>query len=178
MSKILDERELCDLECIVTGVFAPLTSYMTKAQYQECLTDMSVDSQIFPIPIVLSVTEDVAIGTVLELKNVTGVIHAKLTVQECWVPDLTTECNAVFGCFDDNHPYIKYILSKPTSKSNILYILLYTSILCTNGGCSKREQRERDALAIKEADMKKLAQDIASSRGDKVVLDASVPRVI
>jgi sulfate adenylyltransferase len=127
MSKILDERELCDLECIVTGVFSPLTSYMTKAQYQECLLDMSIDSQVLPIPIVLSATEDVAVGTVLELKNATGVIHAKLTVQECWVPDLAAECKAVFGCFDDNHPYIKYLLTKP----NLHYVSGSLTVLNT-----------------------------------------------
>lgn len=127
MYKVLDERELCDLECIVTGVFAPLTSYMTKGQYQECLADMSIDSHVLPIPIVLSVAEDVAIGTVLELKNATGIIHAKLTVQECWVPDLAAECMAVFYCFDDNHPYIKYLLSKP----NIHYVSGSLTVLNT-----------------------------------------------
>jgi len=33
MDKVLDERELCDLECITNGAFAPLTNYMTQEQY-------------------------------------------------------------------------------------------------------------------------------------------------
>ena len=112
MDRILDERELCDLECLSTGIFAPLTSYMNRTQYQECLDTMTVDSNIFPMPIVLSVSSPVPAGTVLQLKNATGIIHATLTVEECWVPDLEAECVAVFGCFDDNHPYIKYMLTK------------------------------------------------------------------
>jgi len=113
MNKLLDERELCDLECLVTGVFAPLTSYMNQLQYEECLEKMSVDSNIFPIPIILSVDGPAPIGAVIELKNGTGVIHATLLVKECWIPDLEKECVSVFGCFDDNHPYIKYLCGKP-----------------------------------------------------------------
>jgi sulfate adenylyltransferase len=74
---------------------------------------MFVDSHIFPIPIVLSSRGPVAVGTVLTLKHPTGVIHGLLEVTECWAPDLEAECCAVFGCFDDNHPYIKYLCGKP-----------------------------------------------------------------
>jgi sulfate adenylyltransferase len=112
MDRILDERELCDLECLSNGAFHPLASYMTSSQYKECLENMTVDSQIFPMPIVLSMASSVDSGTVLSLKQGTGLIHAKLEVVECWSPDLEAECLAVFGCFDDNHPYIKYMLSK------------------------------------------------------------------
>lgn len=118
MDKILDERELCDLECLATGAFSPLTSYMTKSQVQECLETLSVDSNIFPIPIVLSFPGEVPVGTVLNLKQTTGLIHARLEVSECWVPDLEAECNAVFGCFDDNHPYIQYL----KGKQNLHYV--------------------------------------------------------
>ena len=118
MDRILDERELCDLECLATGVFAPLTSYMTRSQVKECLDNMTVDSNIFPIPIVLSTVGPVSSGTLLQLKNSTGVIHATLMVQECWTPDLEAECVAVFGCYDDNHPYIKYL----AGKQNLHYV--------------------------------------------------------
>lgn len=118
MDRLLDERELCDLECLTTGIFSPLTSYMSQSQYQECLTNMTVDSKIFPIPIVLSASSPIPLGSVLQLKNVTGIIHATLSVEECWVPDLEAECTIVFGCFDDNHPYIKYLLTK----TNLHYV--------------------------------------------------------
>jgi len=112
MNKVLDERELCDLECLSLGAFAPLNTYMTAAQYNSCLNNMRIDSSVFSIPITCSVGTEVAVGTVLILKSVTGVIHAELTVSECWPIDLERECVAVFGCFDKNHPYIQYMLSK------------------------------------------------------------------
>jgi len=113
MDKILDERELCDLECITNGAFAPLTNYMTQEQYSSCLSSMMIDvDQVFSIPIVCSMKTSVDLGTVLTLKNSTGVIHARLTVQECWSPDLVNECSQVFGCYDENHPYIKYLVNK------------------------------------------------------------------
>lgn len=112
MNKFLDERELCDLECLAIGAFHPLTSYMTKAHYEECLKSMTIDANVFPIPIVLSTESFVEAGTFLQLKNSTGLIHANLRVNECWKPDLVNECISVFGCYDENHPYIQYLLKK------------------------------------------------------------------
>ena len=116
MELILDERELCDLECLLNGSFSPLNSYMTKAQYELCLSSMTLDgSEVFPIPITLGNTTAVELGTVLTLKSKTGLTFATLTVKECWAPNLESEWEAVFGSTDDNHPYIKYMKGKFTS---------------------------------------------------------------
>ena len=113
MERILDERELCDLECLSVGAFQPLTSYMTHKQYTDCLDTMIInDNDVFPMPIVLSMPDHVDLGTILTLKTVTGLIHATLTVKESWVPDIADECTKVFGCYDDNHPYTKYLNGK------------------------------------------------------------------
>lgn len=113
LNKTLDEREMCDLECLLTGVFAPLTTYMTQAQYTLCLEKMMVsESDVFPMPIVSMSSTEVTPGTLVNLRNVTGTIVATLTVQECWLPDLNKEFVSVFGTDDDNHPYIKYLKSK------------------------------------------------------------------
>ena len=113
MDRILDERELCDLECLSVGAFQPLSSYMTQQQYNDCLNGMLINgSDVFPMPIVLSMKAGVEVGTVLTLKTITGLIHATLTVKESWTPDVAFECEKVFGCYDDNHPYTKYLLEK------------------------------------------------------------------
>jgi sulfate adenylyltransferase len=113
MHKILDEREQCDLECLTIGAFNPLNTYMSKAQYDSCLDTMRMDDlTVFPIPITCSVPTEVSLGTVIELRSATGVIRGSLTVSECWPIDLERECTAVFGCFDSNHPYIQYQMSK------------------------------------------------------------------
>ena len=114
MQKTLDERELCDLECLSINVFDPLKSYMTKDQYTECLENLTINNKkdVFPMPIVCMVDSQVELNTVIVLKNKTGVIHAELTVNECWIPDLEYESMRVFGTYDLNHPYIQYMVSK------------------------------------------------------------------
>lgn len=113
--KVLDERELCDLECLSNGSFAPLTTYMTRSQYESCLSTLMINgTDVFPIPIVLSLQAPVATDTILRLKSKTGVLHASLTVKECFEPDLTKEWLHVLGSDDDSHPYISYMKSKGT----------------------------------------------------------------
>jgi sulfate adenylyltransferase len=113
MTKILDERELCDLECITIGAFAPLTSYMTRTQYESCLATLKIsESDVFPIPIVCTLADPVEPGTVLTLKTITGTTVGSLQVAECWKPDLVREWTAVFGSDDPNHPYIQYAKTK------------------------------------------------------------------
>ena len=113
MTKILDERELCDLECLSIGAFAPLTSYMTRTQYELCLETLKIsDTDVFPIPIVCTVAEPVELGSTLMLKTVTGTTVGSLVVAECWQPDMVREWISVFGTDDPNHPYIKYMKTK------------------------------------------------------------------
>jgi sulfate adenylyltransferase len=108
MTKILDEREKCDLECLFNGSFAPLSEYMTQDQYNNCLKDPAS----YPIPIVCTVETDFEVGSLLCLKDVTGLLYATLEIKECWKPNLEDEWQAVFGCTDDTHPYIKYQQTK------------------------------------------------------------------
>jgi sulfate adenylyltransferase len=70
---------------------------------------MTIDDQIFPIPIVCRMAAEVAIGSVIELRSQTGILHAILTVSECWKIDLDQEHTSVFGCTDNTHPYIRYV---------------------------------------------------------------------
>ena len=116
MTKVLDERELCDLECLSIGAFAPLSTYMSQVQYEMCLSMLRVrvdgELHVFPIPIVLSMPEAVEIGASVVLKTVTGVPVATLVVSECWQPDKAAEWRAVLGSDDDNHPYIQYAATK------------------------------------------------------------------
>jgi len=127
MDKILDERELCDLECLSINAFQPLNSYMTKDQYTECLDNLTINnkSDIFPIPIVCMLDIYPEMNSVIRLKNKTGIIHAELLVQESWEPNIEYECKCVFGTYDLNHPYVQYIISK---KNPSIYYLSFVLI--------------------------------------------------
>ena len=112
MTTTLDERELCDLECLSNGSFAPLTTYMTQTQYESCLNTLMINgTEVFPIPIVLSLQAPVELETVLSLVS-NGIKYATLTVKECWKPDLRNEWLHVLGSDDDSHPYIRYMKTK------------------------------------------------------------------
>jgi sulfate adenylyltransferase len=114
MQKILDDRELYDLECLSINAFNPLNSYMTKEQYTECLENLTINNKkdIFPIPIICTIESSIELNTIIALKNKFGVIHAELIVQECWKPDIEYESTKVFGTYDLNHPYIQYMETK------------------------------------------------------------------
>lgn len=118
MELVLDERELCDFECLRDGAFAPLQSYMTAEQYAECLEKMTINggADVFPIPICLRIPaekeKDIKADTTLTLKTPTGVVLATMTNLKTWTTGLVTECEFVFGCYDENHPYIQYMLKK------------------------------------------------------------------
>jgi len=56
-TKILDERELCDLECLSIGAVAPLNSYMTQNQYEKCLMTLKI-SDPFERPTVAHVIHE------------------------------------------------------------------------------------------------------------------------
>ena len=112
MIKTLDERETCDLECLVIGAFSPLTTYMTRDHYESCLKTMRIDRHVFPIPITLSVPSELEKGTTIELRSNTGIHFGDLITEECWLIDHEKEWKAVLGTTDTNHPYIQYTLTK------------------------------------------------------------------
>jgi sulfate adenylyltransferase len=121
MLRILDERELCDFECLAGGSFSPLASYMTQSEYESCLSSMTLNGRdVFPIPIVLPMKEAVEPGASVKLAHSTGTHLATILVQECWQPDLEKEWQAVFGTTDENHPYISYM--KQAYSSSIYYV--------------------------------------------------------
>ena len=122
MLKVLNERELCDYECLVTDIFHPLSTYMTQMQYRSCLESMMIDSSnVFPIPIVLVMPSKIEIGEIITLTDNTGRIYGTLIVSECWQPDIHKEWMNVFGTTDNNHPYI-YWFESTYDCSNLWYV--------------------------------------------------------
>ncbi len=57
----LTDRQLCDLELLTNGGFSPLRSFMDSATYGSVCSEMKLpDGSIWPMPIVLDVTEEAA----------------------------------------------------------------------------------------------------------------------
>ncbi|WFD32125.1 sulfate adenylyltransferase [Malassezia sp. CBS 17886] len=114
---ILTERQLCDLELIITGGFSPLEGFMGKADYDRVLSNMRLAiGALFPMPITL----DVAKAEVAELGLKPGarvalrdprndMAIAILTVSDLYDVDRKREATAVFGADDIAHPSVAYL---------------------------------------------------------------------
>ncbi|MBT8165195.1 MAG: bifunctional sulfate adenylyltransferase/adenylylsulfate kinase [Acidimicrobiia bacterium] len=111
----LTPRQLNDIELILNGGFSPLTGFMTSADYESVKSDMRLaDGTLWPMPIMLDVTEDVAdrleVGGELELRDPEGVLIAVLHVEDVWQADLAAEAVAVFGSSDPSHPGVAHLM--------------------------------------------------------------------
>ena len=110
-------RQLCDLELLLSGGFSPLTGFMAQADYEGVCSSMRlVDGTLWPIPITLDVSEELAdtlsAGSTLALRDAEGVILAVLHVEDVWRPDRQAEASAVFGTDNPEHPGVVYLLKQ------------------------------------------------------------------
>ncbi len=110
----LTDRQLCDLELLLNGGFSPLTTFMGETDYESVCNDMRLaDGTLWPIPIVLDVTTELADGLnngdSIALRDPEGVMLAVLNVEEIWQPDLEAEVVAVYSSTNTDHSGIAYI---------------------------------------------------------------------
>lgn len=112
----LTQRQLCDLELLMSGGFHPLKGFLTEADYDGVVNDMRLSSgALWPMPITLDVSEEFAAkaepGTDIALRDPEGVILAILSVTDRWTPDKKREAEKVFGNGADDiaHPAINYL---------------------------------------------------------------------
>lgn len=113
----LTPRQICDVEMITNGGFAPLKGFLNKEDYQTVCKDMRLaGGQLWPMPVTLDVDEATAKGLKkgeeVALRDLEGVILAVLTVGDVWQPDKEKEAEQVFGKADAAHPAVDYLLNK------------------------------------------------------------------
>ena len=110
----LTPRQICDLELLMNGGFAPLNGFLTEKDYNSVVTDMRLaDGKLWPMPITLDVSQEFADkiepDTDIALRDQEGVILAILSVSDKFVPDKKREAEMVFGADDDAHPAVNYL---------------------------------------------------------------------
>jgi sulfate adenylyltransferase len=113
----LSNRQLCDLELLLSGGFSPLRGFMTRADYEKTCCEMRLaDGTLWPIPITLDVTEELARsigpGSTVALRDPEGVMLAALRVEEVWEPDRAAEAQMVFGTTSRVHPGVDHLLGR------------------------------------------------------------------
>jgi len=110
----LNERQLCDLELILNGGFAPLSGFLGRQDYDSVVEHMRLaDGTLWPIPVTLDVTaavaEQLGAGASLALRDAEGVLLAVLEVESVWQPDKAREARLVYGTESGSHPGVAYL---------------------------------------------------------------------
>jgi sulfate adenylyltransferase len=114
---VLTQRQLCDLELILNGGFAPLEGFLNQADYQNVLENMRLaDGTLWPVPITLDVdasfAETLEMGQEIALRDPEGLLLAVIQVEDIWQVDKRAEALAVFGTEDLIHPGVAYLFNQ------------------------------------------------------------------
>lgn len=116
-SWVLTARQVCDLELIASGAFAPLQTFLGEADYDSVCARMRLASgALWPVPVTLDVPEAVLSATLrrggrLVLLDEDRHALAVLEVAEAWRPDRLAEARAVLGTTDPAHPSVAHLAS-------------------------------------------------------------------
>lgn len=112
----LTPRQICDLELLLNGAFSPLTGFLGRADFDAVAAEMRLaDGTLWPIPITLDVSEEIARGAENEplvLRDPEGVPLAILHVEDVWELDREAKAQAVFGTVDQAHPGVAHIFQR------------------------------------------------------------------
>ena len=87
---------------------------MRRGDYESVCESMRlVDGTLWPIPITLDVSEELAEtlepGSSLALRDPEGLMLAALQVEDVWKPDRSAEAESVFGTTNPEHPGVAYL---------------------------------------------------------------------
>lgn len=110
----LNERQLCDLELLSTGVFSPLDRFMTRSDYESVLDRMRLqDGTLWPLPITLDISETTAksleSGQSVTLRDPEGFLLAIMHIEEIWPVDREKEAHNIYGTSSTHHPGVNYL---------------------------------------------------------------------
>ena len=113
----LNARQLCDLELLLNGGFAPLPGYLSRKDYDCVLESMRFENgTLWPIPIVLDLSGKEANRIEkrprLALRDADGTPLAVLDLEDVWRADAEREARSVFGTLDQTHPGVRYLFQE------------------------------------------------------------------
>ena len=113
----MTSRELSDLLMLGMGAYTPLDGFMGYKDWQGVCQEMKTSTGVFwPIPITLSVSEDIAnnikIGDEVALTDTSGRLYGQLTAREVYQIDKAVECEAIFGTSDAAHPGVGKVMDQ------------------------------------------------------------------
>jgi sulfate adenylyltransferase len=112
----LTPPQLCDLELLLNGGFAPLTGFLGRADVESVLTSMRLaGGALWPIPVTLDVDEALGRslnrGDALSLHDAEGALLGVMRVEDAWQIDRAAAARAVYGFDDPAHPGVAAMLA-------------------------------------------------------------------
>ncbi|KAF9192028.1 Sulfate adenylyltransferase [Haplosporangium sp. Z 767] len=116
-SLVLTDRQLCDLELIISGGFSPLEGFLAEKDYNRVVEELRLaDGTLWSMPINLDVSqEDIDRHSLKPAQRITlrdprnDSPIAILTIDDIYRPDKVKEAKLVFGDDDVAHPAVKYL---------------------------------------------------------------------
>ena len=117
---ILTDRQLCDLEMIMSKAFYPLDRFIGENDYYSVLDNMRlVNGSLWPIPIILDISKQfskqVSINHKIILKDKEGFSLAEMKISDIWEPNKKIEAEKVYGTLDESHPGVDYLMNQTDS---------------------------------------------------------------
>lgn len=107
----------CDLICLATGVFSPLTGFMNQSDYIHVRDEMRLtDGTVWSIPIVLPIPEElkekVQRSNYLTLTDQKKTPIAVVKVESVYLIDRIKEAKQVFLTEDEAHPGVAHLFQQ------------------------------------------------------------------
>ncbi len=151
----ITSRETGDLIMLGIGGFTPLTGFMGEADWRGVCADMTMADGVFwPIPITLSVDQEMAdgldLGQDIALVTADGEVMATMMVAEKYVIDRAFECEHVFRTTDAAHPGVKMVMDqKAVNLGGTVQVLSESTFPTEFAGLYQRPAESRAIFAAK-----------------------------
>merc|ERR1719414_1260110 len=110
---VLNERQACDVFCLLNGAFSPLTGFMTEEAYDSVVTTMRLpEKQLFGLPVTFDLEDvsDFKAGDKLLLRWA-GEDVAVLEASSIWKPNKVVEAKEVYGTSSLEHPTVHSLVT-------------------------------------------------------------------
>src|SRR5215471_1659650 len=110
----IGSRQLADLEMLANGAYSPLSGFMNKADYFECVNHMHLSNGLpWSVPITLPVnSEQAAIlkeDSQIALIDAEGTLQAVMTIEEKYGYNKQFEASKVYRTTEEAHPGVQVV---------------------------------------------------------------------
>ncbi|HEY9052147.1 MAG TPA: bifunctional sulfate adenylyltransferase/adenylylsulfate kinase [Gammaproteobacteria bacterium] len=114
---VLNQRQLCDLEMLLSGAYNPLSGFMNQADYESVLNQSTLaNGLLWTIPVVLDISNQ-QLDTITNNKQIglcdhEGFMLAIMDIESIWPVNKDNEADIIYGTRDQEHPGVRYLYNE------------------------------------------------------------------